>query len=267
VNPLLAYRFFHRPLALAPDFARAVAESLSRPQASLVARAADPVDLPYQMVSDVAVVPVYGALVHTRTGWIDEMSYDEIALGVATAAADPNARAIVLHIASPGGEVDGCFELAEAIYGLRGAKPIWAICDPYAYSAAYAIASAADSIFVPQTGGAGSIGVVAMHVDVTGALKDSGIVVNLIHFGERKVERAMFVPLSEGARSRIQEEVDEIGVMFVDLVARNRGMSAAAVRGTKAGMFLGAAAVDVGLADAVLAPQEAFTALLGNLGG
>jgi hypothetical protein len=68
--------------------------------------------------------------------------YDGIRQNFLTALEDPAVRAIVLDIDSPGGEVAGCFDLVDTIYAARGEKPIWAILDESAYSAAYAIASA-----------------------------------------------------------------------------------------------------------------------------
>ena len=261
MNPTLAYRFLHRPVAVEPRFASPLAEAIARPAAALTLATDDDVSLPYQLVGEIAVVRVAGTLVHSYTrGW-GETSYDTIARGLLAAQADPKAKAIVLHVASPGGEVDGCFELAETIYEMRGGKPIWAICDPYAYSAAYALASAADAIFCPLTGGCGSIGVVSMHVEFSKALVEMGIGVTVVQFGERKTERGPFAPLSEDAQTRIQADVDEIGELFVDMVARNRGLSADQVRATQAGTFLGAAAVEAKLADAVMAPQAAFTLL------
>ena len=261
MNPTLAYRFLNRPVAVEPRFVTPLASSIARPAAALTLAIGDDVSLPYQLVGEIAVVPITGTLVHSYTwGW-DETSYDTIARGLLAAQADPKARAIVLHVASPGGEVDGCFELAETIYEMRGGKPIWAICDPYAYSAAYALASAADSIFCPLTGGCGSVGVVSLHIEFSKAIAEMGLGVTVIQFGERKTERGPFAPLSEDAKARIQGEVDEIGALFVDMVARNRGLTTDWVRATQAGTFLGAAAVEAKLADAVLAPQAAFSLL------
>jgi ClpP class serine protease len=57
-----------------------------------------------------------------------------------------------------------------------------------------------------------------------------------------------------------------MGELFVQTVARNRNLSAAAVRKTQATTFLGAAGVEIGFADAVMAPDEAFESLLAELG-
>jgi capsid assembly protease len=262
---LIPHRFI-RPMAIEPSFVARLLDADGRPEAALVRASPARDDVPYQRIGNIAVIPIRGVLVHSETipglGWLfGETTYSEIEGSLFSAFADDDVRAIVLHIASPGGDVDGCFELADAIYQARGAKPMAAIADPYAYSAAYALASAADMISVPATGGAGSVGVLAVHVEVSKALKEAGLGVTVIQYGEQKSERGPFEPLTKGARERMQDDVDMLGAMFVDLVARNRGMSTAAVRATKAGMLMGAAAVEAGLADTVMAPQAAFQQL------
>ena len=157
-----------------------------------------------------------------------------------------------------GGEVAGCFDLADEIFACRGRKPIWAILSENAFSAAYAIASAADRITVPRTGGTGSVGVICLHVDFSKALATAGIAVTLITYGARKAEGNEYEPLSDGALERFQADIDRMGELFCETVARNRGLAVAQVRAMEAGTFLGAAGVDNGLADVVAAPDEAF---------
>jgi signal peptide peptidase SppA len=227
---------------------------------ALEARAERP--RPYNVVDGVAIVPVRGVLVHDYCwGW-GETEYSSIADTVVAAIDDPEVEALALHVNSPGGEVAGCFDLAEALYGLRGEKPMWAILDEHAFSAAYALASAADKIIVPRTGGSGSIGVITMHIDVTAMLEKFGVRVTTIQFGSRKSDSYPTTPLSDEALKRCQADVDAMGEMFVDLVARNRGLAASKIRATEAGCFLGAAGVAEGLADEVLSPDEAFLSLV-----
>jgi len=263
VTPYLAHRFFNRPIALDPDYAHGILAALIKPEAAIVAEDNDYQECLYDLVDGVAIIPICGVLVHGHAcWWAGETSYSSIEAALVAAIDDQMAKAIVLHICSPGGEVDGCFELADKIYEMRGDKPIVAICDPYAYSAAYALASAADMICIPRTGGAGSIGVVAVHMEMSKMLKECGIGVTVIQFGDQKTERGPFAPLSDGAEKRMQNDIDILGDMFVELVARNRGISTDAVRATKAGVFLGAAAVENEIADLVASPQEAFAELV-----
>lgn len=264
-------RFLDVPLALLSSEAEKILRAIDlreAPQALQLDIEPSAPARPYDLIEGVAIVPVNGVLVHEET-WFScffgETGYDRIRASFDAALADPEAQAIALHVNSPGGEVAGCFDLADAIYAARGAKPIWAILDESAYSAAYALACAADVITVPRTGGTGSIGVVSMHLDITAALDKFGLKVTTIQFGARKTDLYATTPLSQEARARMQAEVDTLGEMFVDLVARNRRLAASAVRATEAATFLGDAGVDAGLADAVMSPTEAFTALLDKI--
>lgn len=221
--------------------------------------------------SRVAVIPVRGSLVNCAADWGywgGVTGYDEIRAQFEAALVEPEVAAIALYVDSPGGEVDGCFDLVDAIYAARGPKPIWAICAPHAYSAAYAIASAADHITVPRTGGTGSIGVITMLVDFSAALKESGIAVHFVTHGARKAEegRAQMQGVKPELLKRIQIEIDEVGEIFIETVARNRKIDAAKLRALDADCLMGAAGVTAGIADAVLPPNEAFAALLDSLG-
>jgi ClpP class serine protease len=90
--------------------------------------------------------------------------------------------------------------------------------------------------------------------------------VTLIHYGDRKADGSDSQPLSKEAMSRYQSDVDAMGELFVKTVARNRGLSVKAVRDTQATTFLGADGVEIGFADAVMSPDEAFRSLLAELG-
>ena len=222
----------------------------------------------YDLVGGVAVIPVSGTLVQklgSLRPWSGMTGYDGIRQNFLTALADPNAQAIAFEIDSPGGEAAGAFDLVDTIYQSRGVKPIWAILNEGAYSAAYAIASAADRITVPRTGGTGSIGVIAMHVDWSEALANAGTKVTFITYGNRKSDGAPELPLAPEARQAFQDDINTMGELFVATVARNRSLPPDQVRNTQAGTFLGASGVDAGLADAVQAPDAAFQALLDTL--
>jgi len=213
---------------------------------------------PYDLVEGVALIPISGALMHEDTWWWDETTYSSIAGKIGAAVVDSDVLGIALHINSPGGVVSGCFDLADAVYGLRGEKPIWAIVDEAAYSAAYALASSAERIIVPRTGGVGSVGVICMHVDITKMLEEFGVKVTTVQYGAYKSEGYPTTPLTDDARGRMQADVDVLGEMFVEMVARNRGIDASAVRKTEAGCFLGEAGVGIGFADAVMPVDQAL---------
>ena len=228
---------------------------------------------PYEIVAGVAIIPVKGMLVQ-RVGpwplWICSLlgvtGYDTLRLALLHALSNDQVDAVVLDVDSPGGEVAGCFDLVDTIFAARGGKPIWSILSENAFSAAYAIASAADRITVPRTGGTGSVGVIWMHVSFEDALSKAGIDVTLVTKGDLKGETSDVKKLSDGAFKRAKSEVLAVGDLFDRTVARNRGLKVAQVFDTQAGTFLGRKGVDVGFADAVMAPDAAFRALLDQLG-
>jgi ClpP class serine protease len=217
----------------------------------------------FEVADGIAILPVIGTLVN-RLGSVTPYSgmtgYDGIEYCLEQALADPEVRGIMLDIDSCGGEVAGCFDVVDRIHAAREQKPIWAVLGEDAYSGAYAIASAATHVTVPRTGGAGSIGVVCAHVDVSVAMGEAGYTVTLIHSGARKVDGNPYEPLPDDVRGRMQGEIDELRLLFAGTVARNREMNIQAVLDTEAATYPGAAAVAAGLADAVMAPREAFAA-------
>jgi ClpP class serine protease len=158
-----------------------------------------------------------------------------------------------LDVDSPGGEVGGLFDLVERIAAIKsaGAKPLWAVANETALSAAYAVASAADRIYVTRTGEIGSIGVVAVHIDESRADAKDGLVWSFIFAGDRKVDGNAHEPLSERARSTIQADVDRLYSEFCTLVAANRGLSQSLVQSTEAAIYRGELSVRAGLADRV----------------
>jgi len=222
----------------------------------------------YDVVGGVAIIEVQGTLVQklgTLRPYSGMSGYDGIRQNFLMALTDPDVEAIMLDVDSPGGEVAGCFDLVDTIYQARGDKPIWAILNESAYSAAYAIASAADRIVVPRTGGVGSIGVICAHVDFSKALTSAGIKVTFITYGDRKADGHSEIPLSDEAYERFQADINQMGELFAQTVARNRGIKADKVRETQAATYMAADGVAQGLADEVMAPDAAFRALLAEL--
>ena len=212
--------------------------------------------LPYKRTPEgVAVIPVIGTLVN-RGAWLGsnsgETSYEGLKYQVAAAVADPKATSILLDIESPGGEAVGAFEMAAAIRDASTKKPVVAVVNGMAASAAYAIASGASKIITTDTGVAGSIGVVMLHADFSRQLDKQGITPTLLFAGAHKVDGNPFEPLPDGVRADLQREINQFYDMFVQTVADGRqNMSAAAIRGTEARVYIGAEAVNIGLADQV----------------
>ena len=203
----------------------------------------------------IAVIPVVGTLVKRAMGIQAAsglMSYDEIDDRLDAALADPQIGGILLDLDSPGGEAGGVFELAQRIRAASAIKPIWAHANDAAYSAAYAIAAACQRLTLSQTGGVGSVGVIALHVDQSVKDAKDGIAYTSIYAGGHKTDFSPHEPLSPQASTVLQTEVDRLYDLFVHQVATMRGLDADAVRATEAAVFYGDQAVAAGLADAVL---------------
>ncbi|MBT0520664.1 S49 family peptidase [Morganella morganii] len=279
--PHLAQKLFNTPLAIHPQKAEVIVSSLTERLGITQIRSTmmedddeyfsrkARKDSGYDVLEGIAVIPVYGTLVQklgTLRPYSGMTGYDGIRRVFLTAVNDPEVKGICLDIDSPGGEVAGCFDLVDLIYAERGKKPIHAILSENAFSAAYAIASAADKIYVPRTGGVGSVGVIVIHCDWSQHIKDDGLKVSIITYGNRKAESNPYVALSDEAKAAIQHDVDEMGRLFVSTVSRNRGLSETVIRNTQAACYLAAEGVQMGLADVVASPDVAFQELMKESG-
>jgi len=205
----------------------------------------------------VAVVPLKGVLMPQMGGLFALLfgggGLQSFQTQFSDAALDPDVQAIVMDIDSPGGMVDQIPETANQIRAARADKPIVAVANTQAASAAYWLASQADEIVVTDSGDIGSIGVYELHRDMSQAHEQAGIKPTLVSAGRYKVEGNPYEPLGDEARAAIQSDVDDYYRMFTAAVARGRGVSAEDVRtGYGEGRSLHARqAVAAGLADRV----------------
>lgn len=212
--------------------------------------------------ASVAVLPIIGVISHrmellTRVS-ARGTSPAMIAERVRAALADPAVHSLVLDIDSPGGSVFGLDELATEIRAARGRKPIVAVANAIAASAAYWIAAQADELVITPTGQVGSIGVYSMHENIRELLAKEGREITLVAYGEYKTEGNPFEPLTEEAKGAVKAEVDAYGDMFVRAVARGRGVPVDTVRESfgKGRMVRAKDAVDRGMADRVATLEE-----------
>jgi len=209
----------------------------------------------------VAVLPLFGTIfprANLMTDVSGATSAERFGAQFAELADDPEIGAIVLDVDSPGGQVNGIEELSRQIFAARGQKPIVAVANHTMASAAYWIGSAADEVIITPSGEVGSIGVFAVHKDISAALEKDGVKVSLISEGKYKVEGNPYEPLAEEARGAIQVRVSEAYDAFIQSVARNRGVTPEDVRnGFGEGRVVGARqAVELGMADRVGTLEE-----------
>ncbi len=283
--PHLAARIFNTPLLIHPQKLDAIIAGLGERLAGGPLRLVDAAGLPvvhastpemfstrrgertergYRVIDGVAVLSISGALVHRTRMEADStvlLGYDDLAADLEDAMARPDVHAVLQVYDSPGGEVQGAFEYAQRVHAMRGAKPLRAIADGMAASAAYLSASAADEIAVTTTGYAGSVGVVMRHVDFSRALANDGIAVTHIFAGAHKVDGNPFEPLPAAVQAELQGDINDLYEMFIQAVATQRGMAADAVRKTQAATYRGVAAIAAGLADRISTTDQLISEL------
>lgn len=278
----VAERLFNRPLMLAPEKAQIVLEVLSgrlgnvdaalgidmtTPQANRIVSMTRPENMPLAQVKNgVAHIPVIGSLVN-RGAWIGARSgmtsYEGLSAQLQDMAANPDVTSILLDIDSPGGEATGMFDLAATIRDVRKTKPVIALVNDVAASAAYGIASAASEIVVSPTSMVGSIGVIMLHTDQSLKLEKEGVKPTLIFAGAHKADGNPYGPLSENARAELQSKVFSFYDKFVQAVAMGRGdkFSTDAARNTQARVYMGEEAVQLGMADRVASFSDVLNEL------
>lgn len=204
----------------------------------------------------VALLPLHGVIA-PRMNMMTEISggtsTQEFGRLFRAAVADPEITAIVLDVDSPGGHVFGVEELAQVIREQRGRKPVVAVANTMMASAAYWIASQADTIIASPSSLVGSIGVMAVHQDLSEAEAKDGVKTTLVTAGKYKADGNEHAPLSDSAREAMQQRVDTYYAAFVRDVAKGRGVAASAVRdGYGEGRVLSAPdALRAGLVDGV----------------
>ena len=211
----------------------------------------------------IAVLPLYGVITQ-RGNMVDDISgpgstsTQKFTSALRQVLADDTVAQILIDIDSPGGSVYGVSELAAEIMKARTQKPVVAVANSLAASAAYWIGCAAGEFYVTPGGEVGSIGVWQAHFDYSKALEGDGVKPTLISAGKFKVEGNPYVPLDLEALSFMQSHVDDYYNAFAKAVAKGRGLTVNDVReGMGEGRVLGAdAALAAKMVDGVATFDE-----------
>jgi signal peptide peptidase SppA len=217
----------------------------------------------FAFADGIAIIPMHGSLINRFGGYYGYVTgYNFLRSQFNLAINDPDVTAIVFDVNSYGGEAAGCFELAAEIAAARGTKPIIAMVDSNCYSAAYALASAADKIIAIPSAGLGSVGVVAMHMDMSQWLDKIGLKITFIYSGDHKVDGNPYQALPASVKADIQKGVDKSRATFVTVVAQNRKMDEKVVYDTEAKTYRADDAKALGLVDVIAVPRAALQALI-----
>lgn len=282
--PLIGQRLFNTPLMLRPEKCEVVVAALLdhfgvsklnridgtslgvvelRQEASDAMEGDRPARGAYSVIDGVAIIPVRGSLCQRVAGldpWSGCTGYNQLETKLEMAMSDRDVRVILWDHDSPGGEVAGCFDLSRKIanYSRRnGGKPMIGAINEQACSASYALISACDEIYMPETGVTGSIGVWTLLVDLTRALDKDGVEVTMVRAGDRKARGGPYERADKETVAKLFDWVEQTRTQFARLVADNRGISVDDVLAQEGDWFHGDETMQRGLVDGI-GPFEAI---------
>lgn len=213
---------------------------------------------PICVADGIGILCIDGPLEAKPSGWGFFDDYECILDRFRNLIYSDSVACVLLKIDSPGGDASGLDETVRAMMRCKAEtkKPVYAYADEGAYSAAYALACAADEIYLPEPGGLGSVGVISAIVSVVKMNEKLGVDVELITSGSRKADGNPDAPITNEAKAHVQRRVDQLAAIYYDLVSETRDMSVKAVKAMQADTYYGAEAVEIGLADDVMSLDD-----------
>lgn len=180
------------------------------------------------MSGRVAVMPIFGIL-SQRVGSLERssggISTEEIGATLDGLVNDKQVRAIAMVFDSPGGAVSGLKELGDKIRAARDQKKIVGIADPMAASAGYWLLAQTGEVWVSESGQVGSVGIIKAHEDMSKMEEAMGVKTTLVTSSPYKAEASPFGPLSPEALQELQSKVNAYHAMFVEALAKGRGVT------------------------------------------
>jgi protease-4 len=210
-----------------------------------------------------AIIPIKGIITtEDSSGFFnsDTAISVEIIKSIKKAESDPNIKAIIFEINSPGGSPVATDEISQSIKSLKG-KNITTVAwiRESGASGAYWIASSTENIVANRMSVVGSIGVYGSYLEYYGLLNRYNVTYQRLVAGEYKDAGTPYRPMSSAEESKMQEKLDKIHTYFITAVAENRNMSYEDVKKLATGeIFLGVEAKDNGLVDELGGKAEAI---------
>jgi len=174
------------------------------------------------------------------------------------------ARAVIVHVDSPGGTTAGSEQLFDSLSRLREKKPLVVVVDSMAASGGYITALAADHIVAQQTSLVGSIGVLFQYPNVTDLLDKIGVKVESVKSTPLKAAPDGYEPTSPEARAALESIIQDSYAWFKGIVQDRRHLTDAQLQTAADGrVFTGHQAVDLKLIDEI-GDERAALAWLGK---
>lgn len=215
--------------------------------------------------ADVAVIP-WSGIMAKGAGILQEfcmgmVSHDRLAFAIRQAIADPSVTAIIYDIRSPGGTVVGTPELAALVRESSRRKQTYAFVDDMMASAAVYAGIQVREVYLTPSARIGSIGTIMGILDDSLRMKMEGLNLEVFFAGKHKALGSSGRALTDDDRAYLQSIVDTANKGFVSAVKQARPSVAAEVL-TDAKVYTGAQAVQLGLADGLVADWDEFIGLL-----
>lgn len=211
--------------------------------------------------SGIAIVPISGTIMKQESKFGGTSSL-EVRRSLRAAVADPEVKAILLSIDSPGGTVAGQSELADAVRSANARKPVYAQINDLGASAAYWTASQARSVSANDTALVGSIGTLAVVEDTSKAYEMAGVQVHVLSTGQYKGAFVDGTEVTDDHLSDLQAIVDQTNEFFLSAVEVGRTMARSQVEQVADGrLWLAGQAMALGLVDHVRSQDDTLDAI------
>lgn len=208
----------------------------------------------YRKHGTTAIINLLGETVN-RGAWMGShsgmTSYEGFSEQLKAAHKDEEIEHIVLDVNSPGGQAQGCIEASRLVRKIAKEKPVTAVVNATAFSAACILISGASKIVVTESAEMGSIGVIIIHASRAAQLKEMGVKVSMFHAGDRKKDLNPFEDISEEAAAAVMSRVNTVMAQAVDVVSEHRKIPKKAIYSLEAGILSAQQSIDAGLADEI----------------
>lgn len=184
------------------------------------------------------------------------------------ALADPDVQGGMVLLSTPGGTVAGTDEYAADLRAFGRVKPLHAHGEGVVASAGYWLGIQAQRFTASRMTDIGSIGVLAIVRDTSGAYAAEGIKVHVVSSGPLKGAFADGAEVKQEHLDYLQENVDQTMKAFRSEVMARRNMDAEAFDRVKSGrVWMAPEARALGLIDEVTTLDRAYSALRAEIGG
>jgi len=214
--------------------------------------------------AEIALIRIEGAINTGPSGYSpfagQATGSDDVVSQIERAVRDDNIKAILLRVNSPGGSAAGSQEIYNALKAARqrGRKVVVSMAD-VAASGGYYVSAPADKIYADPATFTGSIGVIAIHEDMSGLFGKIGVKTETLKSGKLKDMGSPYAPLADDARAVMKTLLMQVYDQFVEAVAEGRNMPVAEVRALADGrIYTGEQAVTNGLVDELGGMREAL---------